>query len=53
MKSSKIVKKFIDDFKPDIVIGTGGYICGPVFSAANAKKFQQCYMKVMHIQEEL
>ena len=38
MKSSKIVKKFIDDFKPDIVIGTGGYICGPVFSAANAKK---------------
>ena len=25
-------------FKPDIVIGTGGYICGPVFAAANAKK---------------
>lgn len=38
MKSSKIVKEFIDEFKPDIVIGTGGYICGPVFSAANAKK---------------
>ncbi|MBP3501907.1 MAG: undecaprenyldiphospho-muramoylpentapeptide beta-N-acetylglucosaminyltransferase [Clostridia bacterium] len=38
MKSSKIVKKFIDEFKPDVVIGTGGYICGPVFSAANAKK---------------
>lgn len=38
MKSSKVVKKFIDEFKPDIVIGTGGYICGPVFSAANAKK---------------
>lgn len=38
IKSTRIVKKFIDDFKPDIVIGTGGYICGPVFAAANAKK---------------
>ena len=38
MKSTKTVKKFIDQFKPDIVIGTGGYICGPVFAAANAKK---------------
>ncbi len=38
MRSSKVVKKFIDEFKPDVVIGTGGYICGPVFSAANAKK---------------
>lgn len=38
MGSSKIVKKFIDEFKPDVVIGTGGYICGPVFSAANEKK---------------
>ena len=38
MNSRKVVKKFIDEFKPDIVIGTGGYICGPVFAAANAKK---------------
>ena len=38
MRSTKVVKKFIDEFKPDVVIGTGGYICGPVFSAANAKK---------------
>lgn len=38
MQSSKVVKKFIDDFKPDIVIGTGGYICGPVFAAANSRK---------------
>lgn len=36
--SIKVVKKFIDDFKPDVVIGTGGYICAPVFSAANSKK---------------
>jgi len=38
MNSRKEVKAFIDEFKPDVVIGTGGYICGPVFAAANAKK---------------
>ena len=27
-------KKIIKEFKPDIVIGTGGYICGPVVIAA-------------------
>jgi UDP-N-acetylglucosamine--N-acetylmuramyl-(pentapeptide) pyrophosphoryl-undecaprenol N-acetylglucosamine transferase len=33
--SSKFkVKKYLQEFKPDIVIGTGGYICGPVISAA-------------------
>ena len=37
MNSRKVVKKFIDEFKPDVVIGTGGYICGPVFAAANAR----------------
>lgn len=37
MKSTKAVKIFIDKFKPDIVIGMGGYICGPVFWAANSK----------------
>jgi UDP-N-acetylglucosamine--N-acetylmuramyl-(pentapeptide) pyrophosphoryl-undecaprenol N-acetylglucosamine transferase len=36
--SKKDVKKFIDEFKPDVVIGTGGYICMPVFSAAIEKK---------------
>lgn len=28
-------KKIVKDFKPDIVIGTGGYICGAVISAAH------------------
>ena len=28
-------KKIIGEFKPDIVIGTGGYICGPVISSAH------------------
>lgn len=38
MSSRKVVKSFIDEFKPDVVIGTGGYICGPVFAAANSRK---------------
>lgn len=37
-KSRKIVKKFIKEFRPDVVIGTGGYICGPVFWAANSEQ---------------
>lgn len=28
-------KKILEDFKPDIVIGTGGYICGAVISSAH------------------
>jgi UDP-N-acetylglucosamine--N-acetylmuramyl-(pentapeptide) pyrophosphoryl-undecaprenol N-acetylglucosamine transferase len=31
-------KKIIQEFNPDIVIGTGGYICGPVMLAAKDKK---------------
>jgi UDP-N-acetylglucosamine--N-acetylmuramyl-(pentapeptide) pyrophosphoryl-undecaprenol N-acetylglucosamine transferase len=34
LKSYKIARKIIKEIKPDIVIGTGGYICGPVFSGA-------------------
>ena len=30
----KQAKKIIQDFKPDIVIGTGGYICGAVITEA-------------------
>ena len=30
-------KKIIKDFKPDIVIGTGGYVCGPVVYMAKKK----------------
>jgi UDP-N-acetylglucosamine--N-acetylmuramyl-(pentapeptide) pyrophosphoryl-undecaprenol N-acetylglucosamine transferase len=28
-------KKYIKEFKPDVVIGTGGYVCGPVVYAAS------------------
>ncbi len=34
MKGFKQAKKIIKDFKPDIVIGTGGYICGATISEA-------------------
>ena len=34
-KSIGQAKKIIEDFKPDIMIGTGGYICLPVGIAAN------------------
>lgn len=38
INSTKLAKKYIKEFKPDVVIGTGGYICGPVFAAATSKK---------------
>lgn len=38
IRSTKEVKKIIDEFKPDLVLGTGGYICGPVFAAATSRK---------------
>ncbi|MCR5186228.1 MAG: undecaprenyldiphospho-muramoylpentapeptide beta-N-acetylglucosaminyltransferase [Clostridia bacterium] len=38
LRSRKEVKKIFDEFKPDVVIGTGGYICGPVFSVATSRK---------------
>ncbi|MCR2042892.1 undecaprenyldiphospho-muramoylpentapeptide beta-N-acetylglucosaminyltransferase [Anaerosalibacter massiliensis] len=31
-------KKIIKEFQPDIVIGTGGYVCGPVVYIASKKK---------------
>ena len=34
LKSYREASKIIKEIKPDIVIGTGGYICGPVFSSA-------------------
>ena len=34
LKGFKEAKKIVKDFKPNIVIGTGGFICGPVLMAA-------------------
>ena len=36
--SRKDVQEFFDEFKPDVVIGTGGYICVPVFNTAIKNK---------------
>ncbi len=34
-KGSRQSQKIIKEFKPDVVIGTGGYVCGPVVRAAH------------------
>lgn len=34
--SIKVAKQILQEFKPDVVIGTGGYICIPVMLAANS-----------------
>ncbi len=38
VKGLKEAKKIIKEFNPDIVIGTGGFICGPVLMAAKKYK---------------
>lgn len=38
MKGFSQAKKIVEEFKPDIVIGTGGYICGAVITAAHKNK---------------
>lgn len=38
IKSMGDAGKIINSFKPDIVIGTGGYVCAPVIKAAHRKK---------------
>lgn len=34
IKGTRLSKKYIKEFKPDVVLGTGGYVCGPVVYAA-------------------
>ncbi len=38
LKGYKEAEKLVKEFKPDIVIGTGGYICGAVITAASKLK---------------
>lgn len=38
IKSMRAAKRIIKEFKPDIVIGTGGYVCAPVVKAAASLK---------------
>lgn len=36
-KGNRQANRIIREFKPDLVIGTGGYVCGPVVRAAHKK----------------
>lgn len=38
LKGLSEAKKIIKEFKPDVVIGTGGYICGAVIMSASKLK---------------
>ncbi len=38
IKSTGVAKRIIKEFKPDVVIGTGGYVCAPVVKAAASLK---------------
>jgi UDP-N-acetylglucosamine--N-acetylmuramyl-(pentapeptide) pyrophosphoryl-undecaprenol N-acetylglucosamine transferase len=38
LKGVRECRKVIKSFKPDVVIGTGGYVCGPVVYAAAKQK---------------
>lgn len=38
IKSINDSKKIIKEFKPDVVVGTGGYVCAPVIKAAASLK---------------
>ncbi len=34
LKASSVAKKIIEEFKPDVVVGFGGYVTGPVLNTA-------------------
>lgn len=38
VKSTGVAKRIIKKFEPDVVIGTGGYVCAPVVKAAASLK---------------
>ena len=38
LKGFKEARKILEEVKPDVVVGTGGYICGAVISAAHRLK---------------
>lgn len=38
VKAIRDAKKVIKNFAPDVVVGTGGYVCAPVLSAAHSLK---------------
>lgn len=49
LRGVQLSKKYLKEFKPDVVIGTGGYVCGPVVYAASKLKIPS----VIHEQNSL
>ncbi|MBS2968879.1 undecaprenyldiphospho-muramoylpentapeptide beta-N-acetylglucosaminyltransferase [Metabacillus sp. KIGAM252] len=49
LKGVQTSKRYLKEFKPDVVIGTGGYVCGPVVYAAAKMKIPA----VIHEQNSL
>lgn len=49
ISSTAKAKKMLKEFKPDVVIGTGGYVCGPVLLAAS----QLHYPTIIHEQNSI
>ncbi|MDQ0231269.1 undecaprenyldiphospho-muramoylpentapeptide beta-N-acetylglucosaminyltransferase [Metabacillus malikii] len=49
LKGVNLSKKYMKEFRPDVVIGTGGYVCGPVVYAAAKLKIPT----VIHEQNSL
>ena len=35
LEGKRMAQKIMEEFKPDVVIGTGGYVCGPVVKVAS------------------
>ncbi len=42
IKAKKECKRLIKEFQPDLVIGTGGYVSGPVVAAAQSLGYPTC-----------
>jgi len=45
LKSSGDIKKILDEFSPDVVIGSGGYVSGPVMRVAKRKGYRTILME--------
>lgn len=49
IKGTAQTNRILDEFRPDLVIGTGGYVCGPVIRAAGKRGIRT----VLHEQNAL
>jgi len=45
LKSSKDIKRILEEFKPDVVIGSGGYVSGPVLRIAKKRGLKTFLME--------